>query len=102
MVFRDQVILAVTSCLLTTYLTASTSFVTRKESGVLAPDFPAEPDSKRPTGEPKRRVLYYVSLISLCQRPLDVTVSAGCWKWHPRNQDHPFWFELAPRNLLSS
>lgn len=55
--------MAIVSCLLTLKLTASTSFVTRKESGVLSEDF-AGTETKAPTGpssEPKRRVLYYVS-----------------------------------------
>lgn len=55
--------LALTSALLTIYLTNSTTFVTRKESGVLAPDFPGSVDgSKGPTPVPvsKRKVMYYV------------------------------------------
>jgi chloride channel 3/4/5 len=54
---------------LTIYLTASTSFSTRKESGVLSPNF-ATHDSKRSIpqdAEPKRKVLYYVSRVSRYQ-----------------------------------
>ncbi|KAI0929941.1 hypothetical protein AcV5_006776 [Taiwanofungus camphoratus] len=59
-------LLAVTSALLTICLTASTSFVTRKDSGVLAPDFADDGvDPKVPTtsseSEPKRKVLYYAA-----------------------------------------
>jgi hypothetical protein len=55
------------SCLLTINLTASTSFTTRKESGVLAPNFSELDDdaNKAPAfahvAEPaKRKVMYYV------------------------------------------
>jgi chloride channel 3/4/5 len=55
--------LAVTSCLLTIYLTKSTTFITRKESGVLAPDFVEPSEASKtpdPLVEPKRKVMYYV------------------------------------------
>ncbi|KAF9815592.1 hypothetical protein IEO21_04513 [Rhodonia placenta] len=58
--------LAVASCLLTIYLTASTSFITRKDSGVLAPEF-AHIDGDPKTvespsaGEQTRKVLYYAA-----------------------------------------
>lgn len=48
-------ILALISCLLTIYLTKSTTFVTRKESGVLSPDFEDAPAA------PKRKVMYYAA-----------------------------------------
>ncbi|KAL0956550.1 hypothetical protein HGRIS_002688 [Hohenbuehelia grisea] len=54
-------LLASTSCLLTIYLTKSTTFVTRKESGVLAPEY-ADSDVKRSTDtQAKRKVLYYAA-----------------------------------------
>ncbi|KAJ6625582.1 chloride channel [Mycena sp. CBHHK59/15] len=55
-------LLATTSCLLTLNLTNSTTFITRKESGVLAPGFsdtPAEPASQ--TEQPKREIMYYAA-----------------------------------------
>ncbi|KAG2756096.1 hypothetical protein P692DRAFT_20715982 [Suillus brevipes Sb2] len=56
------VLLASTSSLLTIYLTASTSFVTRKESGVLSPDFDksGERSPSRPS-QPRRGVMYYAA-----------------------------------------
>ena len=54
-----------TSCLLTIKLTASTSFITNKDSGVLSPSFGATDESKaddKPVPEPKRKVMYYVRL----------------------------------------
>jgi chloride channel 3/4/5 len=51
-----QVFLATTSCLLTLYLTASTSFATRKESSIVA----TEMDEKS-SAVPQRKVLYYAS-----------------------------------------
>ncbi|KAI9450294.1 chloride channel [Lactarius psammicola] len=58
--------LALVSSILTIYLTASTSFVTRKDSGVLSPDFtPPTEYAKifKPSSEPpaKRKVLYYAA-----------------------------------------
>ncbi|PCH36064.1 hypothetical protein WOLCODRAFT_166656 [Wolfiporia cocos MD-104 SS10] len=57
--------LAVISSLLTIHLTASTSFITRKDSGVLSPDFAdIDVDQKAaavPAGEHKRKVLYYAA-----------------------------------------
>ncbi|KZT71831.1 hypothetical protein DAEQUDRAFT_749819 [Daedalea quercina L-15889] len=56
---------AVVSAVLTIRLTSSNSFVTRKDSGVLAPDFAdAGGDQKAasvPAGEPKRKVMYYAA-----------------------------------------
>ncbi|TFY62566.1 hypothetical protein EVJ58_g3780 [Rhodofomes roseus] len=56
---------AVLSALLTIHLTSSNSFITRKDSGVLAPDFAdADEDQKAaavPAGEPKRKVMYYAA-----------------------------------------
>ncbi|KAI0275532.1 chloride channel [Russula aff. rugulosa BPL654] len=59
-------LLALTSSVLTIYLTASTSFVTRKDSGVLSPDFASlDEDGKvsPPPSDPpvKRQVLYYAA-----------------------------------------
>lgn len=58
--------LALVSSVLTIYLTASTSFVTRKDSGVLSPDFatPTEDDpvfAPPPESPVKRKVLYYAA-----------------------------------------
>ncbi|KAI0798443.1 chloride channel [Irpex lacteus] len=59
------VILALTSCFLTLHLTASTSFVTRKDSGVLSSGFAdSNADQKvdsTPVAQPKRKVLYYAA-----------------------------------------
>ena len=56
------------SALLTIHLTASNTFITRKDSGVLAPDFAdADEDQKAasvPAGEPKRKIMYYVCIVS--------------------------------------
>ncbi|KAG1752982.1 chloride channel [Suillus lakei] len=55
------VLLASTSTLLTIYLTASTSFVTRKESGVLSPGFDKNGEQNASnSSQPKRGVIYYV------------------------------------------
>ncbi|KAK1230447.1 hypothetical protein PQX77_006457 [Marasmius sp. AFHP31] len=51
--------LALVSCLLTIYLTNSTTFVTRKESGVLSPDF--DPANNSPEPHPKRKVMFYAA-----------------------------------------
>ncbi|KAH8828036.1 voltage-gated chloride channel [Flagelloscypha sp. PMI_526] len=48
--------LATTSAILTIYLTNSNTFITRKESGVLAPDFQSLPT--RETAPPKRTMYY--------------------------------------------
>ncbi|EMD37662.1 hypothetical protein CERSUDRAFT_114309 [Gelatoporia subvermispora B] len=57
--------LATISSLLTIYLTASTTFVTRKDSGVLAPEFETADASQKaalaPVSEQKRKVLYYAA-----------------------------------------
>ena len=57
------------SSLLTIYLTNSTTFVTRKESGVLRPDF-SSPGKDRPSETVRKRmVMYYVSTANfLCRR----------------------------------
>ncbi|KAG6911122.1 hypothetical protein DXG01_003862 [Tephrocybe rancida] len=52
--------LALISSLLTIYLTDSTTFVTRKESGVLSPDFPGS-DPKDSAPDAKRKVMYYAA-----------------------------------------
>ncbi|KAK0226205.1 chloride channel [Armillaria fumosa] len=57
-------LLALFSCLLTIYLTNSSSFVTRKESGVLAPDFTDHRQSLKDTLSapgPKRKVAFYAA-----------------------------------------
>lgn len=67
--YHSQLFLALSSTLLTIYLTSSTSFVTRKESGVLAPDFPGAPPEAKdqlPPAATKRKVMYYVCLGGLC------------------------------------
>ncbi|KAF7315600.1 Chloride channel protein [Mycena indigotica] len=53
-------LLATLSCLLTLYLTNSTTFVTRKESGVLAPGFADAPDLPG-REKPNRKVMYYAA-----------------------------------------
>jgi len=58
--------LAVASSVLTIQLTASTSFITRKDSGVLSPDFADVDDDQKAAevlaeGESKRKVLYYAA-----------------------------------------
>lgn len=58
------ILLATVSSLLTIYLTASTSFFTRKESGVLSPLFATNKDGgeqRRTSAQPKRKVLYYAA-----------------------------------------
>ncbi|KAK0486090.1 chloride channel [Armillaria novae-zelandiae] len=57
-------LLALFSCFLTIYLTNSSSFVTRKESGVLAPDFTDHRQSLKDTLSapgPKRKVAFYAA-----------------------------------------
>ncbi|KAK0212563.1 chloride channel [Desarmillaria ectypa] len=57
-------LLALVSCLLTIYLTNASSFVTRKESGVLAPDFTDHRRSLKDTLStpgPKRKVAFYAA-----------------------------------------
>ncbi|PFH51530.1 hypothetical protein AMATHDRAFT_58981 [Amanita thiersii Skay4041] len=57
--------LAFLSCLLTIYLTNSTTFVTRKESGVLSPNFPDShlnpKDSHVALPTRKRKILFYAA-----------------------------------------
>ncbi|KAG1802616.1 chloride channel [Suillus plorans] len=56
------IVLASTSSLLTINLTASTSFVTRKEFGVLSPDFNKSGEQNAPSSlQPKRGVMYYAA-----------------------------------------
>ncbi|KAJ7783246.1 chloride channel [Mycena metata] len=50
--------LATLSCLLTLILTNSTTFSTRKDSGVLAPDFADPPEPSNPHTLPKREMFY--------------------------------------------
>jgi len=54
--------LALTSCLLTIYLTNSTTFVTRKESGVASSPQLENKDASGIQVAPKRKVMYYVSV----------------------------------------
>ncbi|KAJ7287466.1 chloride channel [Mycena rebaudengoi] len=55
-------LLSTTSCLLTLYLTNSSTFTTRKESGVLAPGFAdGVPTSSNETEQPKRKIMYYAA-----------------------------------------
>ncbi|KAF9268924.1 hypothetical protein L218DRAFT_954350 [Marasmius fiardii PR-910] len=53
--------LALISCLLTLYLTNSTTFMTRKESGVLSPDFDPANTSATSSLGPKRKVMFYAA-----------------------------------------
>ncbi|KAG2146391.1 chloride channel [Suillus bovinus] len=56
------VVLASISSLLTIYLTASTSFITRKESGVLSPAFnKSGAHTASSSSQPKRGVIYYAA-----------------------------------------
>ncbi|KAI6131653.1 chloride channel [Pisolithus croceorrhizus] len=57
------ILLATLSTLLTIHLTASTSFLTRKESGVLSPLFVTNKDDQehQPSPQSKRKVLYYAA-----------------------------------------
>ncbi|KAL1701528.1 chloride channel [Schizophyllum commune] len=52
--------LAFLSCILTLYLTKSTTFVTRKESGILSPAFEGDEPKDKPAA-PKRKVMYYAA-----------------------------------------
>ncbi|KAF8134644.1 chloride channel [Boletus edulis] len=54
------IVWATASCLLTIHLTASTSFTTRKDSGVLSPQF-VNTDSKDPIPLTKRKTMYYAA-----------------------------------------
>ncbi|KAF9241627.1 chloride channel [Melanogaster broomeanus] len=56
----DYILWATISSLLTIYLTASTSFTTRKDSGVLSPEFDNS-NGEHTASQPKRKVLYYGS-----------------------------------------
>ena len=61
--FYPQLTWAIVSSLLTIYLTASNSFVTRKDSGVLRPSFVDAAEAKNANAaQPpaKRKVMYYV------------------------------------------
>ncbi|EKM81010.1 hypothetical protein AGABI1DRAFT_37258 [Agaricus bisporus var. burnettii JB137-S8] len=53
--------LATTSCLLTLYLTNSTTFSTRKESAILGPGFADPSQPVDPSSAPKRKVMYYAA-----------------------------------------
>lgn len=87
-----QLTWATISCLLTIYLTASNSFVTRKDSGVLGPSF-AETDEDKETSTvyppQKRQVMYYVGLTLLHSPYAAAESSPGCRKWYPGDQDDP-------------
>lgn len=83
-----QLVWAVISCLLTIHLTASNSFVTRKDSGVLGPSF-AEADEvkERDTVQSpqKRQVMYYVGINTPSSVLIAPESCIGCWKWYPRD-----------------
>ena len=73
MLRQDQIILAIVSALLTINLTASTSFITRKDSGVLSSTFAAGDGVKSQASAPGtagRKVLYYVRKPMLSCRDL--------------------------------
>lgn len=92
--YFGQVTLAVASSFLTIYLTDSTTFTTRKESGVLAPDFSKSDDNSNDQTTqtvPKRKVMYYVSTPWILAIRYSLTSSPGCWKWDSRNQNNSFW-----------
>ncbi|KXN92468.1 H(+)/Cl(-) exchange transporter 3 [Leucoagaricus sp. SymC.cos] len=54
-------VLATMSCLLTLYLTDSTTFTTRKESGVLKPEFADPRTPVDPSLTTRRKVMYYAA-----------------------------------------
>ncbi|KAF5354712.1 hypothetical protein D9756_005341 [Leucocoprinus leucothites] len=54
-------VLAGTSCFLTVLLSDSTTFTTRKESGVLKPEFADHQTPIDPSLAPKRKVMYYAA-----------------------------------------
>ncbi len=67
------------SSLLTIHLTASTSFVTRKESGVLSSAFATGDDGKSTVNPPAggaqpRKVLFYVCLTSIAGQSHMLTI----------------------------
>jgi len=94
-----QLTWAIISALLTIYLTASNSFVTRKDSGVLGPSFAHADELKDPDVIPpsqKRKVMYYVGGTRSTSHPTIVTESfIGCWKRHPGDQDDPLGFRYS-------
>lgn len=61
--------------MLTIYLTNSTTFVTRKESGVLSPEFSELKSPQEPAPENKRKVMYYVRTIRACQISQSLRIS---------------------------
>ena len=63
----QQLVWAIISCVLTLKLTASTSFKTRKDSGVLSPAFASDGEANKiapSQPDPKRKVMYYVRISS--------------------------------------
>jgi hypothetical protein len=69
------------SSVLTIYLTASTSFVTRKDSGVLSPNFATPTENHKVSAPPsappaKRMVLYYAAGSGI---PEIKTILSGVW-----------------------
>jgi chloride channel 3/4/5 len=69
------------SSVLTIYLTASTSFVTRKDSGVLSPDFASLDNNGKVSTPPsdlpaKRKVLFYAAGSGI---PEIKTILSGVW-----------------------
>ena len=58
--FLPQIIFALTSCFLTIRLTKSSTFVTRKESGVLSPYFQDSKEQEGQSTRARRSIMYYV------------------------------------------
>lgn len=75
-----QVTLAVISSVLTIRLTNSNRFVTRKDSGVLAPSFDSEAKAEDALVQPKRKIMYFVSLEGARQEYDDTdNIRIGLW-----------------------
>ncbi|KAK2463234.1 hypothetical protein APHAL10511_004889 [Amanita phalloides] len=55
------VILALISCFLTIHLTDSSTFVTRKESGVFSPNYHDSKEQVTPTNRTRRKIMYYAA-----------------------------------------
>lgn len=86
-----QLTLATLSSLLTVHLTASTSFVTRKDSGVLSSEY--TPVNEKGKAAPPKRVMYYVCLFPPYTTWSSIlTCTPGGGLWYSRDQDNPVWF----------
>ena len=72
-----QLLLASTSCLLTLYLTNSTTFIARKDT--VSSGVPIQISKDGKTGEPKRKVMYYVSTFHLTTLSKTMNSPLGCW-----------------------